>query len=103
MSEYAKPIDVGASSELRQLVERVRQTRQPVPLTQNGEVVAVVEPAPTATGPAPGTEDIFAGYDPQKVLAGLRASAGALVGTDRDELLADIHAQRGQNSQGRPE
>lgn len=102
MTEYAKPIDISTSTLLQQIAEQVRQTRQPVPLTRDDEVVAVVQPAPGAV-PTAGPQDIFAGYDPEKVRAGLRASAGALVGTDRDELLADIHAQRGQDSQGRPE
>jgi hypothetical protein len=59
-------------------------------------------PEPNDSGQAQPHRDIWAGYDPIKVLADLRASAGALVGVDRDELLADIRAQRGQASQGRP-
>lgn len=43
-------------------------------------------------------EDIFAGYDPQRVLAGLRASRGALKGVDTKKLLADLAEQREQDS-----
>ncbi|SRR5581483_4854548 len=50
MSEYAKPIDVTTSTELRRLVEQVQKTRQPVPITQDSEIVAVVQPAPRAKG-----------------------------------------------------
>jgi hypothetical protein len=104
MSEYAPAVDVATSAELRRLVEQVRQTRQPVPLTQGGEVVAVLQPAPATAPPEPARPhpEVWAAYDPAKVLAGLRASAGALAGVDRDTLLADLRAQRGQASQGRP-
>lgn len=47
------------------------------------------------------SEDIFAGYDPERVLAGLRASSGALDGVSAGELLADIHAQREQETPAR--
>jgi hypothetical protein len=102
--EYAQPIDVATSAELQRLAEQVEQTGQPVPLTRGGQVIAVIEPAPTA-GPHPSPHlqgDIWANYDPEKALAGLRASAGALAGVDREKLLADIHAARGQDSHGRP-
>jgi hypothetical protein len=46
--------------------------------------------------------DIWAAYDPERARAGLRHSAGALRGVDRDELLADLAEQRGQDSRGRP-
>ena len=46
--------------------------------------------------------DVWAGYDVGRVREALRASAGALAGIDREELLADIRSQRGQESQGRP-
>lgn len=43
-----------------------------------------------------------AGLDPAGVRAALRRGAGFLKGVDVEELLADIRAQRGQDSQGRP-
>jgi hypothetical protein len=48
-SGYARPIDVTTSTELRRLAEQVQQTRQPVPLTRDDEVIAVVQPAPRRT------------------------------------------------------
>ncbi len=105
MIEYANPVDIGSSAVLRQIAEQVRRTRRPIPLTQDDEIVAVVQPVPS---PGRNTldvaaEDIWGAYDPAKVTQALAASGGALTGVDRDELLADIRAQRGQNSQGRPE
>jgi hypothetical protein len=104
MSENARPVDVATSPELRRLVEQVRRTRQPVPLTEDGEVVALVQPAPPVAPPAPARPhpEVWADYDPARVLAGLCASAGALAGVDRDALLADLHAEREQASEGRP-
>jgi hypothetical protein len=104
MRERAEPIDVATSAELQRLAEQVEHTRQPVPLTRGGQVIAVIEPA-TAAGPLPSPHlqgDIWANYDPVKVLAAIHATAGILAGVDREALLADIHAARGQDSQGRP-
>jgi hypothetical protein len=46
--------------------------------------------------------NVFAHYDPQAAIAGLRALDEAFAGVDRDQLLRDVHAQRAQVSQGRP-
>ena len=46
-------------------------------------------------------DDLWAGYNPARVLAGLSASAGALAQVDTAQLLNDLHAQREQDSQGR--
>jgi hypothetical protein len=53
----------------------------------------------TLTEPAP---DIFANYDPESAIAGLRAMKGAFAGLDVDQLRRDLHAQRTQESRGRP-
>jgi hypothetical protein len=47
-------------------------------------------------------KDIWKQYDPDKAREGLRKSAGALKGIDRDALQRDIRDQRKQDSQGRP-
>jgi hypothetical protein len=60
MTEYAKPIDITNVPELAALAKRVRDTRQPVPLTQDDEVVAVVQPAPAQPTSAPPTPDELA-------------------------------------------
>jgi hypothetical protein len=45
---------------------------------------------------------IWANYDPEKAREGLRKSAGALQGVDRDTPQRDIRNQRKQDSCGRP-
>ncbi|MFN8592746.1 MAG: hypothetical protein U0031_14905 [Thermomicrobiales bacterium] len=45
--------------------------------------------------------DVFADYDPQTAVAGLRALNEALSGIDRAALLRDLDAQREQDSHGR--
>ena len=47
-------------------------------------------------------EDIFANYDPERVRAALRASAGAFAGIDTEALKKELLEQREQNSIGRP-
>ncbi len=41
-------------------------------------------------------------YDPQKMRAAIHAAAGTMKGVNREELLADLRAERGQDSIGRP-
>jgi hypothetical protein len=50
----------------------------------------------------PQKPDIWADYDPEKAREGLRKSAGALAGVDRDTPQRDIQNQRKQDSHGRP-
>jgi len=47
-------------------------------------------------------ENIWSSYDPEKVRRGLKKSAGALAGVDREILLRDMHEAREQASHGRP-
>ena len=47
-------------------------------------------------------ENVWTNYDPEQVRRGLRESAGALAGVDREALLRDIHGAREQASHGRP-
>lgn len=78
------------------LFEAVAAQREPL-LVEKGSLVFRVEIVDGGE-----VEDIWADYDPQQARAGLRKSAGALAGVDREQLLADIHAARQQNSHGRP-
>ncbi len=41
-------------------------------------------------------------YDPEKMRATIHAVAGTMRGVNRDELFADLRAERGQDSIGRP-
>jgi hypothetical protein len=46
MNVHAKSIDVTTSTELERLAEQVKQTRTPIELKRDNEVLAVVRPAP---------------------------------------------------------
>lgn len=47
-------------------------------------------------------QDIWVGYDPEKVKEALRKSAGALRDIDGEALKRDIDQARGQDTYGRP-
>jgi len=47
-------------------------------------------------------QDIWANYDPERVRAALRASAGAFSGIDTEALKNELREQRSQDSTGRP-
>ncbi len=93
MASEPKRIKVGAGSELARLLDQA--TVAPLILDKDGELYRVNRMEKER-------EDIWAGYDPVKVREALKKSAGALAGVDRKQLLADIHAQRAQDSKGRP-
>jgi len=48
------------------------------------------------------SDDIFAGYEPQRVRKALHQSAGILRNVDIDKLKRDLREQRAQDSSGRP-
>lgn len=48
------------------------------------------------------TDEPSTAYDPRKMRAAIHAAAGAMKGVNRDELFADLRAERGQDSIGRP-
>ena len=80
-----KRIKVEPGSELARLLDEANET--PLLLEKDG-VLYQVTPS--------GREDLWTGYDPKRVRAGLKESAGALSGVDTEQLLADIHASREQ-------
>jgi hypothetical protein len=88
MSEYAKPIDVTTSAILEQLARQVKESKQPIPLTRDNEVVAVVQPAPGRKRRAvkrPSAAD----------LAAFHAAAGSWKDhLDLDQFLRDNEASR---------
>jgi hypothetical protein len=47
-------------------------------------------------------QDIWADYDPEKAREGIKKSAGALKGVDRETFQKDVKNQRQQDSHGRP-
>lgn len=81
-----KRIKVEPGSELARLLEEANET--PLLLEKDGVLYHVT---------ASNQEDIWAGYDPEQVRAGLEESAGALSGVDTRQLLADIHESREQS------
>ena len=92
MATELKVINVAPESELGRFLEEFGGA--PVILEKDGErYVLAREDA----------HDIWADYDPEKVMQALRQGTGILAGVDRESLLSDIHAAREQNSSGRPD
>lgn len=48
------------------------------------------------------TDEPSTTYDPQKMREAIHAAAGTMKGVNREELFADLRAERGQDSSGRP-
>ena len=92
MKTQGSAISVAPDSELGRLLDEVGAT--PVILEKEGEFFALVRQD---------SEDIWAGYDPEKVREALRQSTGILAGVDREGLLSDLRAGREQDSNGRPD
>jgi hypothetical protein len=96
MSTSYKTVKVRPDSELSLTLKAAQTSGEPV-VVDTGEgrytlLVALTEPA----------RDVFAHYDPQAAIAGLRALDEAFADIDRELLLRDLHAQRAQDSRGRP-
>jgi hypothetical protein len=92
MVARAKTIEVVPGSELDRLLDEADGA--PLVLVRAGVRFRVErEQDPT---------DIWAGYDPDKVLRVLEETAGSWRGIDTEALIAEIHEQRGQDSVGRP-
>ncbi len=90
-------------SDLLRLVEKVKTTKTPRILKRDREPVAMLLPVGTAVQRShPQKRTIWTHYDPKRVRAALKTSAGALQGVDRAELLSDLASQRSQESSGRP-
>jgi len=92
MIATTRTIEVTPGSELDRFLEEANGT--PLVFVKNG-VRYRVEREDVA-------DDIWANYDPERVRRALRESAGAFASIDTEALKADIRAQRGQDSHGRP-
>ena len=78
------------------------EPRQPLEFPEGAELVVTVDQV-CKDRRAPGdVPNIWAAYDPGRVIGVLRGSVGVLVGVDREQLVADIHAARDQAVRGRP-
>src|SRR6266542_6331087 len=101
MTKEFRAIDIAQLPDVLRIAEEVRNTQQPRVLRRNSEDLAVVMPITPAKA-VPGSETeahiwsdvgvqdpttIWADYDPKRVKAALRQSAGALAGVDREALL----------------
>jgi hypothetical protein len=78
MSEHSKSVDVTTSTELQRVAEQVQKTRQPVRLTRDGRVVAVVQPAPAARQARPGEPATTRVVPQYPTLESLAGAAGTL-------------------------
>src|SRR4051812_19396257 len=96
MSINQKSIKVPPDSELSLRLQATRMSGEPL-VVDTGEGIYTL--LVVGTEPA---RDVFANYDPQAAIAGVRALDEAFAGVDRELLLRDLHAQRAQGSRGRP-
>jgi hypothetical protein len=96
MPIYLKTLTVLPESELGLALKAAQTSGEPV-VVDTGEGLYTLFIAQTEP-----SRDVFASYDPQAAIAGLRALDEALAGVDRHQLLRDLKAQRAQESQGRP-
>jgi hypothetical protein len=90
MASDPQPIDFDDfATHLSRMFEQVKADRRPIFVERDGELYRLERQEPV---------DLWATYDPDRVRQGIRRVASVLVGVDTEQLLADIHAQRGQGS-----
>ncbi len=85
------------------IFDRLARQRTAVFVERAGRLYRL-EPADPAAPAQPQLaphDDIWADYSQERVLEGLRASAGALDGVNTAQLLNDLHAQREQHREER--
>ena len=98
-----KTIRVEPGSEIDRLLDETRD--HPVELERRGirfRITRMHEDVDTSRLEFTDEHDIWAAYDPTKVLRAVRSSAGALHGVDIDQLKRDLAEERAQDSTGRP-
>lgn len=101
MSRRIIPIDASNLPDLLKVAEEVNTTKTPRLIKRNGETLAMLMPAGAVKRTHPQQKrTIWTHYDPQRVKAALKQSAGALQGVNREELLSDLAEQRSQKSTG---
>ena len=98
MNAHPHHYELHAEDELTRILNEAKADRRPVVLTTPTDRFRVIRDTDTVNL----TDDPAAHFDAAKVRAAVHASAGAMAGVDRDALLADLRAQRGQDSTGRP-
>jgi hypothetical protein len=95
MKEYARPIDVTTSPDLRRIVEQLQRSRQPIPITQDSEIVAVVQPVAQA-------KRRTVKLPSETAIATARSAFGALKGILDDRKMKEIYRARGSNCSSPP-
>ncbi len=101
MAKETRRYAVEPGSDLAVLLRDAEREDAPVTLDTDGRSYRVVPDGASVPAPVP-EGAIWQGYDADSVLAAFRAARGAFNGIDRQQLLADIQAQRGQDTHGRP-
>jgi hypothetical protein len=89
MAKEPRTIKVAADSELGKLVDEARY--HPVLLEKDGAVYSLT---PHSAEP----EELWAGYDPEKVKKAIAATAGSWADLDTEQLIADIYHARREGS-----
>jgi hypothetical protein len=90
MSAIEKTIPIKPDSEIAQLLKRAAE--EPALLEVNGTRFRVESEE----------SDLFANNDPERALAALDRAAGSWKGIDAEALIAELRAQRDQDSAGGP-
>jgi hypothetical protein len=88
-NEPTKKIKVAPDSELGRLVDEAR--RHPVLLEKDGAVYSI---SPHSSDP----DDLWAGYDPEKVRDAIRTYGGSWKDGDADAMIDEIYASRTRGS-----
>lgn len=92
MIAQAKTIAVEPGSELDRLLEEAN----------GAPLILVREGARYRLQAEEASEDIWADYDPERVLRAFEQATGALSHIDREAFIAEMYELRGQDSHGRP-
>src|SRR5690242_19564033 len=102
MRHAVPSIDMSNNPELLGLAEEVAATKTPRTLTRHNITVAMLIPVGAAVQRShPQKRTIWTHYDPKRVRAALKTSAGALQRVNSGELFSDLANQRRQESTGR--
>jgi hypothetical protein len=95
MAEAARHIPISKDSDLGRQLAEAQAAGVPIVLEVNGHAYRFTPQRPLTP------DDPWKTYDPDKVRAAIRRTAGALKGVDREQLLQDLRDQRGQDDHGR--
>ena len=103
MRKVPKRVHISSDGDIATILDGVQADKAPRVVERDGVDIAVVLSPEDYESLSGMTEpNIWASYDAELAVAALRQTKGALSGVDREQLLKDIHEQRGQNSIGRP-